>query len=230
MASYHTATGYYSADSNYFASAHSSGVLTAPASASIGGNGVYAYGAASLFPTNSYDASNYWVDIVFQPTSQPTYSLFGPGDTPATITENDPNPVELGVKFESSSAVKALGIRFYKGPQNTGPHVANLWDSSGTLLASAAFSSETASGWQTASFATPVPLAANTVYVASYHTASGFYSATSAYFATGHTSAMLLAPDSASAGGNGVYNYGAGGFPTDSYNDSNYWVDVIVTT
>ncbi len=230
VASYHTATGYYSADSNYFASAHSSGVLTAPASASIGGNGVYAYGAASLFPTNSYDASNYWVDIVFQPTSQPTYSLFGPGDTPATITENDPNPVELGVKFESSSAVKALGIRFYKGPQNTGPHVANLWDSSGTLLASAAFSSETASGWQTASFATPVPLAANTVYVASYRTASGFYSVTSAYFATGHTSAMLRAPDSASAGGNGAYNYGAGGFPTDSYNDSNYWVDVIVTT
>jgi hypothetical protein len=65
-------------------------------------------------------------------------------------------------------------------------HVVNLWSSTGTLLASAASSGETASGWQTVNFATPVTLTSNPIYVASYHT-GGFYSADSNYFATATT-------------------------------------------
>ena len=65
VASYHTNTGNYSVDGNYFANAHTNGALTAPSSASSGGNGVYAYGSTSLFPSNSFNASNYWVDVVF---------------------------------------------------------------------------------------------------------------------------------------------------------------------
>jgi hypothetical protein len=29
---------------------------------------------------------------------------------------------------------------------------------------------------------------------------------------------------------NGVYRYGASGFPASSYQDTNYWVDVVFTT
>jgi hypothetical protein len=29
------------------------------------GNGVYAYGANPVFPTNTYQSTNYWVDVVF---------------------------------------------------------------------------------------------------------------------------------------------------------------------
>ena len=43
----------------------------------------------------------------------------------------------------------------------------------GTLLASATFAGETASGWQQVSFPSPVPVAAGTTYVASYHTNAG---------------------------------------------------------
>jgi hypothetical protein len=50
------------------------------------------------------------------------------------------------------------------------------------LLASATFSRETASGWQEVQFATPVAITANTTYVASYYTPSGFYSVTRPYF------------------------------------------------
>jgi hypothetical protein len=57
--------GFYSVDANYFTSAHTNGSLTAPATGSSGGNGVYAYGSASSFPTNAYLGSNYWVDVVF---------------------------------------------------------------------------------------------------------------------------------------------------------------------
>ncbi|MGP2490070.1 DUF4082 domain-containing protein [Mesorhizobium sp. PUT5] len=229
VASYHAPAGYYSATAGYFATSHTSGVLTAPATGPAGGNGLYAYGTSSSFPVNSYNATNYWVDVVFVPAGQSTYSLFSLGDVPATVTEDDSNAVELGVKFQSSSDAQVLGIRFYKGPQNTGTHVANLWSSAGTLLASATFTGETASGWQTVTFASPVAISANTVYVASYHTGTGYYSADPGYFATAHASGILLAPDSASAGGNGVYSYGAGGFPTNTFNECNYWVDVIVS-
>jgi hypothetical protein len=61
-------------------------------------------------------------------------------------------------------------------------------------------------------------------YVASYHTASGNYAASPGYFAAPHASGPLSAP----AGGNGVYAYGpAGSFPTGSFNNTNYWVDVV---
>ena len=67
-------------------------------------------------------------------------------------------------------------MRFYKGPQNTGTHVADLWTATGTLLATATFTNETASGWQQVNFSSPVAITAGTTYVASYHT-NGDYSA-----------------------------------------------------
>jgi hypothetical protein len=75
VVSYHT-SGYYSATPNYFATAHTNGSLTALASGTSGGDGVYAYGTGSIFPTNSFNASNYWVDVVFNGASlQPPVEL-----------------------------------------------------------------------------------------------------------------------------------------------------------
>jgi probable HAF family extracellular repeat protein len=103
-----------------------------------------------------------------------TSSLFGSKDTPVTVTENDPRAVELGVKFQSSVAGTISAIRFYKGPQNTGTHVGNLWTASGTLLASATFSNESADGWQQVNLSRPVSIMPKTIYVVSYHTNQGF--------------------------------------------------------
>ena len=68
VASYHANNGHYSADVNYF---EGKGVdnppLHAPANSVSGGNGVYRYGANSLFPNQSWNAANYWVDVMFQP-------------------------------------------------------------------------------------------------------------------------------------------------------------------
>ena len=108
-----------------------------------------------------------------------TASLFSPSATPGTITENDPNAVDLGVKFQASTNGTIIGIRFYKGPQNTGTHIGDLWTTSGTLLASATFTNETASGWQQVNFSTPVSITAGTTYIASYQTNVGEYSADS---------------------------------------------------
>ena len=225
IASYHTSAGGYSADLGYFAASEVvSGPLHGLRDGAAGGNGVFAYGTNLAFPTNSSNATNYWVDVVFTVTGTTGVSLFSDSNTPAIVTVNDPKPVELGVKFQSSQAGTIAAIRFYKGPQNTGTHVGNLWSATGTSLATATFSSETASGWQQANLSSPVPIAANTTYVVSYHT-NGNYSADNNYFGAAHTNGQLTAP---AAGGNGVFAYGSGSsFPVNSFLATNYWVDVV---
>ena len=125
---------------------------------------------------------------------------------PAVASANDPGAVEVGLKFRTSIDGLITGVRFYKGPLNTGMHVGSLWSSSGSLLASATFASETASGWQEVTFGTPVAVSANTDYVASYHAPNGRYAVDGAYFATsGVTSGPLQALANGTAGGNGVF-------------------------
>ena len=75
-----------------------------------------------------------------------------------------------------------------------------------------------------------VQITANTTYVASYHAPNGGFSKNEGYFATtGADGGPLHAPSSPAAGGNGVFRFGATGFPDQSYNASNYWVDVVFT-
>ena len=66
VASYLAPAGHYAADCGYFAAA---GVDSPPLHALrdgvSGGNGVYAYGTTSAFPTNTFGSENYWVDVVF---------------------------------------------------------------------------------------------------------------------------------------------------------------------
>ncbi|TBB15457.1 DUF4082 domain-containing protein (plasmid) [Rhizobium ruizarguesonis] len=153
----------------------------------------------------------------------PTFtSLFG-GATPAVVNTNDTAAVELGVKFQSSVAGTVSGIRFYKSSLDTGTHSGSLWSSTGTRLATLTFTNETASGWQSATFSSPVTLTPGQTYTASYHTNVGNYSTTANYFLSNVTSGPLTAP----ASGNGVYNYGTSVFPASSFDQTNYWVDVM---
>jgi hypothetical protein len=156
-------------------------------------------------------------------------SLWDPvRSVPAVTDEDDGSSVEVGVNFRTDTTGFIYGIRFYKGVTNTGPHVAHLWSSSGVLLASATFTGETPSGWQQVLFPDGVFVAGNTIYVASYNTGAGHYSATEGYFASaGVDAAPLHAPG---GGLNGVYAYGTGTFPSFSYNSTNYWVDVLFGT
>lgn len=164
-------------------------------------------------------------------------SVWGANVTPGTVDENDINAVELGVKFKSDVGGSITGVRFYKSTANTGTHIGNLWSSTGALLATATFTSETASGWQQVTFSAPVPIVANTVYIASYFAPRGHYSADGTYLygqpapasgAAGITdSAPLHVVRHTTTSGNGLYRYSASSaFPTSTYNGENYWVDV----
>ncbi len=159
----------------------------------------------------------------------PTYHLFKSTAKPKVADVADPKSVELGVKFTAASKGKITRLKFYKGPNNTGLHTASLWKTDGTLLASAVFKNETASGWQHVTLPKAIPIEAGKTYIVSYHTDSGHYSADNGFFNANYVSAegQLSAPSSGSAGGNGVYAYSSSKtFPTNTYQASNYWVDV----
>jgi fibronectin type 3 domain-containing protein len=163
-------------------------------------------------------------------TTSGSYTIWSSASVPGLAADPDMKAVEIGVKFRSDSNGVITGIRFYKSTTNTGMHVGNLWTSSGQLLASVTFTNETASGWQQANFSTPVPISANTIYVASYHTNVGRYAGDNNYFATsGVDTPPLHALPNSTTGGNGVYRYGSSGFPDQTYQASNYWVDVVFT-
>jgi hypothetical protein len=319
VAGYLAPNGHYTFTSAAFASG---GVTTGPLTAVANGtsaNGVFAYSSSSTFPTNSYNAANYWVDVLFQPggssvPSSPTnvsatpassqaqvtwsapansgssaitgYTVtpyagstagtsvqVGPSATsanvpgltngtaytfqvaatnatgpsqpsapsgavtpedtifdfamPTTVDSGDSSPIELGVKFVPTANGQITGLRFYKAAANTGTHVGSLWSSTGTLLASGTFVNETASGWQTLLFSSPVTVTTGTTYVAGYLAPAGHYSDTPNGFATGVNNGPLQA-DANSTTANGVYNYGSTStFPTSSFNATNYWVDVM---
>jgi len=140
--------------------------------------------------------------------------------------------VSLGVKFQSDVTGFIKGIRFYKAATNTGTHVGTLWSGTGQSLGTATSTGETASGWEQVTFATPVAIQANTVYVASYFAPNGHYSGNLNYFAThGVDTPPLHALANGVAGGNGVYAYGgANSFPNSTYQALNYWVDVVFST
>jgi hypothetical protein len=344
VASYHAPVGHYAVTTGYFAAAsYANSPLRALKDGLDGGNGLYTYSSSASFPTNTYQSSNYWVDVVYTTTppadsAPPTVSsvtpaagsssaapttdvtatfseamaaatidgtrfqlrnasgnavaatvsydapsktatlhpsaalgygasytavvqggsggvtdlagnalaadytwsfsvkscpcsLWSSSATPDVASSGDSQSVELGVKFQSEVAGYVTGLRFYKGAQNLGSHVGSLWSSSGTLLARATFTNETASGWQQLSFANPVQIAANTAYVASYHAPQGRYSVNSQYFSSAYANAPLQAPSNGASGGNGVYLYGSTpAFPTQTYGSSNYWVDVVFDT
>jgi hypothetical protein len=67
VASYYSPGGYYAFTGSYFTSSRNNGPLTALSSGESGGNGVYRYGAGGGFPSQTYNAANYWADVVFSP-------------------------------------------------------------------------------------------------------------------------------------------------------------------
>ena len=134
--------------------------------------------------------------------------------------------------FTTDTTGYITGARFYKAAANTGTHVGSLWSSTGTLLAQATFTNETASGWQQVSFSTPVAVTAGTTYVVSYYAPNGHYSVGANGLSSQVNAPPLYGLATANApNGNGVFLYGsAPAFPTGTYNASNYFVDPVFST
>ena len=139
---------------------------------------------------------------------------------------------ELGLKFRSDAAGQIRGIRFYKNASDNTTHTGTLWSIAGVPLATGTFTNETASGWQSLIFANPVAIAANTTYIASYHTNGSYCSTVYAFISTGVDNPPLHALRDGLDGPNGVYvnNANGGVMPSLSATSSNFWVDVLFST
>ncbi len=325
VASYFAPNGHYSATVGGLNSAVTNGPLTAPASGTTA-NGVFSYSATSTFPTGTYNANNYWVDVLFAPASgggggsttpgaptgvsaspagsqaqvswtppsnnggsaitsytitpyigssaqstttvnngaatsavvtgltngtaytftvtasntngpgtassasgavTPEDTIFDFGGTPATVDSGDSHSIELGVEFTPSTSGTITGVRFYKAATNTGTHTGSLWSAGGQQLATGTFGGESASGWQTLVFSSPVTISAGSTYVASYFAPNGHYSATAGGLNSAVTNGPLTAPATGTSA-NGLYSYSSSSvFPTSTFSGNNYWVDVL---
>jgi hypothetical protein len=169
------------------------------------------------------------VTATSDPTAAGPISIFA-NAVPNIPVAADFSAVTVGVKFWSSQSGTISAIRFYRGAPSPQGYAARLYAADGTILGSVNLSSETGPvpGWQEADFATSIPISANQTYVAAYYAPSGQYADVYYGLSNGATQGSLTAPASAAIGGNGVYVY-ADAFPTSTWEDSNYFVDVAFT-
>jgi len=102
------------------------------------------------------------------------YSLMSSSFTPPTQIYHV--PIELGVELTTSSDQWVTQVKFYKAAASTEPHVARVWNASGTLLTTQPFGQTTASGWQTVNLSSPVSIRAGSTFTVSVFSDDFYYS------------------------------------------------------
>jgi hypothetical protein len=99
VAAYYTGNGQYAGDQYGLANGTTSAPLVAPASAQVGGNGVYTYSTG--FPTQVWNASNYYVDISFTSGAPPV------AQTPKAVSFS---PVNVGDTAAAGTTIAAVQV------------------------------------------------------------------------------------------------------------------------
>ncbi len=114
VASYYAPNGHYAATGGGFNAAVTNPPLYAPDDATSS-NGVYVYGSATTLPTNSFNATNYWVDPVFI-TSQPSSLPAAPANVVATAGPAAGSAsVSWGVPADGGSPITSYRVTPYIG-------------------------------------------------------------------------------------------------------------------
>jgi len=149
-------------------------------------------------------------------------SLFT-SQVPGTPDATDGSPYEMGMKFQVDVAGEITAIRYYRAPsEGATTHTGRIWSAAGTQLASVVFASETASGWQEQDLASPLAIDADTTYVVSVNIGTS-YAVTNSGLATAIVNGNIRSVDD---GQNGVFGT-PGTFPTGSFNEGNYFRDIV---
>lgn len=136
---------------------------------------------------------------------------------------------ELGLKFQSGRAGQITAIRYWRSPGDTGAHVGNIWLGTGGTdplniapLTTVTFTNETAAGWQQQALPQPLAIAANTVYIVSVN-ANAYFPASGGALLTSVANGNLRTVADYHNGVSGS----TGAFPTDDYQNTNYFRDVV---
>ncbi len=121
VASYHTIADTYVSTATGLAAGVTTGSLTALSDAVAGGNGVYTYGATPNYPASSFNATNYWVDVIFSPNVY-TFNLTGVKDAnecsdngalqTLTVTSVDCSTLPVNLVVTPPTTTTAVGQTF----------------------------------------------------------------------------------------------------------------------
>jgi plastocyanin len=196
----------------------SNGVATSTLTVAAGASGTGTVTASATGLTSASSSST--LTVQSQAASQTVFTT----QIPVVGDVSDGQPYELGMKFQANTSGQITALRYWKPPSETGTHTGRLWGTGGTLLGSATFTNETASGWQTATLAAPISIQASTVYVVSVNANAHFpitYDALGSVITNGNLSSIA---DNA----NGLYGT-ISTFPTNSFRNSNYFRDIVFT-
>jgi hypothetical protein len=136
------------------------------------------------------------------------------------VEDTDLEPVEFGVRVLVDRPGVMLGASMLRGTYR-GPLVMRIW-ADGVLLAEQVH--DHPGRMVETNFATPVPVEPGREYVVSFYSPQGGYMVTEDFYTGTVVAAPFITPHDGVRGA-GVYHYGdGGGFPTDTYRDSFYWV------
>ena len=165
-----------------------------------------------------------------------TSSLWGTEAISAS-SYTDNSALNFGMTFKSDVSGQITGVRYYNhaGNNSNGTDIGKLWacnsptcalNEGGTQLASVLFPADDSAGWKTATLSSPVAISPNTYYMVTYYNQNGSYYATSHYFDNDYHATPLHAPGINTLS-NGSFTAGSADFPTNTFNATNYWVDVV---
>ncbi len=109
VVSYFSSSGDYVSTNPYFTQSVTNGPLTALANGVDGPNGLYTYTATGAFPTNNFQTSNYFVDVVFSTTvapdnTAPLITVVTPGNG------TDGNAINKTIRLTFSETVSPASV------------------------------------------------------------------------------------------------------------------------
>jgi hypothetical protein len=131
VASYHAPAGHYSVDIGYFAGGpHDRGILHAPGADPSAPNGLFVYTPEPAFPTGTFNANNYWVDVV---VGRPAPTLTGIALTgaPSPLAKGLGRPLGATATYSDGSTADATTLVTWTSSK---PSVATV-SSAGVLTA-----------------------------------------------------------------------------------------------
>jgi hypothetical protein len=165
--------------------------------------------------------------------------------TPASGDVSEPGGINTAVTFVPAVDGTITGIRFFTPLTISGTFAGSLYlptadddpegSGAGTLLGSAVLGvAPTAGAWNVIPLSPPVPVTAGVPYRAAVHSSSGRYVASGNFFngvsvVNGNLTAPATGTNSGGFGSllQGVFRTGALGYPSNTFNGGNYFVDVV---
>lgn len=113
VVAYFNALGTYYANSTGFNSAVVNAPLTGLANGTDGPNGVFTYSSVPIYPVSNFQASNYYVDVVFVPSN--ISIVFGTGSGAVVVNGALLNPLDTAFIATQTGVYTSLTIKDAKG-------------------------------------------------------------------------------------------------------------------